>query len=183
VKGHGKEKLRSCGGYDVAVLPEGVGNLLLREAEEGACIPFDLPFQFEEEGDCHVNADERRIVNQDTLASHAGQLSNKASPTIHVRQEAEGNDDVVTVVGEGQVKKVACDKRDLDGAAGSESGETLSAERTAPQDRHIVVGGGEGDSELGVSAPHVKDSAAPPRAEQLKAELLLDAQKEASHRP
>ncbi len=166
VKRHRKEKLRSCGGYDVAVLPEGVGNLLLREAEEGAGIPFDLLFQFEEKGDRQVNADQRRIVNQNTSASHAGQLSNKASPTIHVRQEAEGNDDVVTAVGEWQVEKVTCDERDLDGAAGGESGETLSAERAAAQHRHIIVGGGEGDSELGVSAPHIQDSAAPPRAEQ-----------------
>lgn len=171
---HGEEEFRSCVGYEVAVLPKGVGNLLSREAEEGASVPFDLFFQFKKKGDCQIDAGEGWIVYQDSMAGHAGQLADELMPAMDMRQEAEGNNGIVAAVGKGEIKEVPRNKGAFDCAAGSKTGETLSAGKAASQHGQVVASGSKRDGELGVSTSHVENRGTRPGPEQLKAQLLLD---------
>src|SRR3546814_4529522 len=88
----------------LAVFPAQTG---FQKAAVSARVAFDAPLQPECPQRQDVDAGEAREVENDGVAGHAAHFGNQASPVLHVRQQAYRNDDVVAVVGKGEMQNVS----------------------------------------------------------------------------
>ena len=153
---------------------EGLVDLRVAEEGPGAGVLLEFLLGAEEDRGDGVDGLRGRIVDDHGEAGDAAEFGGEARPDRAVGHEAEGDDDVEGVVGEGQVHHVADDE--LRGAGIHDGTDAVLAGFVAGEDGDGVPGGGERDGELSVAAADVEDGGAGVGAEEALGEALLDVE-------